>query len=106
MKRVIGGKSARVWKAGASFHMRWRGTRGCFSPFYLSMIRVGEAAGLLEEIFYRLFEHLEFERYMREQVKTALRYPMFVMIAMAVAMSHRQYFRDSCVCQGLCRLWC
>ena len=57
-----------------------------FSPFYLSMIRVGEATGLLEEIFYRLFEHLEFERYMREQVKTALRYPMFVMIAMAVAI--------------------
>ena len=57
-----------------------------FSPFYLSMIRVGEATGLLEEVFYRLFEHLEFERYMREQVKTALRYPMFVVIAMAAAL--------------------
>ena len=57
-----------------------------FSSFYLSMVRVGEATGLLEEIFYRLFEHLEFERYMREQVKSALRYPMFVVIAMAVAL--------------------
>ena len=57
-----------------------------FSPFYLSMVRVGEATGLLEEIFLRLFEHLEFERYMREQVKTALRYPIFVVIAMAVAL--------------------
>ena len=57
-----------------------------FSPFYLSMVRVGEATGLLEEIFYRLFEHLEFERYMREQVKSALRYPLFVMLAMAAAM--------------------
>lgn len=57
-----------------------------FSAFYISMVRVGEATGLLEEIFLRLFEHLEFERFMREQVKSALRYPMFVVIAMAVAI--------------------
>jgi MSHA biogenesis protein MshG len=37
-------------------------------------------------IFLRLFEHLEFERYMREQVKSALRYPMFVVMAMAAAI--------------------
>jgi MSHA biogenesis protein MshG len=42
--------------------------------------------GRLEEIFLRLFDHMEFERFMREQVKSALRYPSFVMIAMALAM--------------------
>lgn len=57
-----------------------------FTPFYLSMVRVGEMTGRLEEIFLRLFDHMEFERFMREQVKSALRYPMFVVIAMAVAM--------------------
>ncbi|MDX9706645.1 MAG: type II secretion system F family protein [Azospira sp.] len=57
-----------------------------FSPFYLSMVRVGEATGLLDEIFLRLFEHLEFERYMREQVKSALRYPSFVVMAMLAAI--------------------
>ena len=57
-----------------------------FSSFYISMIRVGEATGLLEEIFYRLFEHIEFERYMRDQVKSALRYPSFVVMAMAIAI--------------------
>lgn len=57
-----------------------------FSPFYLSMVRVGEATGMLDEIFLRLFEHMEFERFMREQVKTALRYPTFVVLAMAVAI--------------------
>lgn len=57
-----------------------------FGGFYISMVRVGEATGLLDEIFMRLFDHLEFERFMREQVKTALRYPMFVVIAMAIAM--------------------
>lgn len=57
-----------------------------FSPFYLSMVRVGEATGLLDEIFLRLFEHLEFERYMREQVRSALRYPGFVVMAMLAAI--------------------
>lgn len=57
-----------------------------FGPFYISMVRVGEATGLLDEIFLRLFEHLEFDRFMREQVKSALRYPMFVVLAMAAAI--------------------
>lgn len=58
----------------------------CFSTFYLSMVRVGEMTGRLEEVFLRLFDHLEFDRDMRDRVKTALRYPTFVVIAMAIAM--------------------
>ena len=57
-----------------------------FTSFYLSMVRVGEMTGRLEEVFIRLFDHMEFERFMREQVKSALRYPSFVVIAMVVAM--------------------
>lgn len=58
-----------------------------FSFFYLSMVRVGEMTGRMEEVFLRLFDHLEFERDMRERVKTALRYPMFVVIAMTGAIA-------------------
>jgi len=57
-----------------------------FTPFYLAMVKVGEMTGRLEEIFLRLFDHLEFDRDMRERVKTALRYPTFVVIAMVIAM--------------------
>jgi len=57
-----------------------------FSPFYLSMVRVGEMTGRLEEIFLRLFDHLEFERSMSERVRTALRYPVFVIATMGVAI--------------------
>jgi len=57
-----------------------------FTPFYLSMVKVGEMTGRLEEVFLRLFDHLEFDRDMRERVKTALRYPGFVVIAMVLAM--------------------
>lgn len=57
-----------------------------FSTFYLSMVRVGEMTGRLEEVFLRLFDHLEFDRDMKDRVKTALRYPSFVVIAMVIAM--------------------
>jgi len=57
-----------------------------FTPFYVSMIQIGEMTGRLEEIFLRMFEHLEFEKFMREQVKSAIRYPSFVIATMAVAI--------------------
>jgi MSHA biogenesis protein MshG len=57
-----------------------------FSGFYVNMIRVGETTGMLDKVFMRLFEHLEFEKFMREQIKAALRYPMFVIAAMIVAI--------------------
>ncbi|HEX7954619.1 MAG TPA: type II secretion system F family protein [Burkholderiales bacterium] len=59
---------------------------GIFSPFYVAMIYVGETTGRLEEIFLRLFNHLEFQEFMRNQVKSALRYPVFVLAAMAIAI--------------------
>ena len=57
-----------------------------FGPFYISMIRVGEMTGRLTEVFLRLNEHMEFERDVRERIKQALRYPIFVLIAMAIAL--------------------
>lgn len=57
-----------------------------FSPFYTSMVRVGEMTGRLEEVFLRLYDYLEFDRDMKQRVRSALRYPMFVVAALIVAM--------------------
>ena len=57
-----------------------------FTPFYLAMVRIGEFTGRLEEVFLSLSRHLEFEKLMRDQLKTALRYPSFVVAAMAIAI--------------------
>ena len=59
---------------------------GVFSAFYIAMVYVGETTGMLEEIFLRLYNHLEFQEFMRNQVKSALRYPIFVMAAMMIAI--------------------
>lgn len=57
-----------------------------FSSFYLSMVRIGEMTGRMDEIFLRLFHHIEFEKTIRDQVKAALRYPTLVLATMAVAI--------------------
>jgi MSHA biogenesis protein MshG len=57
-----------------------------FNPFFVNMVGVGEQTGNLEEVFLRLFDHLEFEKFMRDQVKSAIRYPLFVVTTMAVAI--------------------
>ena len=57
-----------------------------FDSFYLAMVRVGEMTGRLDEVLDRLAQHLDFERRSREKVKSAVRYPLFVVIALVVAM--------------------
>ena len=57
-----------------------------FGVFYISMVRVGELTSRLTEVFLSLNEHLEFERDVRERIKEAMRYPVFVMIALAIAV--------------------
>ena len=57
-----------------------------FDSFYLAMTRVGEMTGRLDTVLDRLAVHLDFERRAREQVKGAVRYPLFVVIALVVAV--------------------
>lgn len=72
--------------AGRELSAAMRRHPDVFSLFYVSMVRVGEMTGRLEEVFLRLFEYLEFDREMRERIKTALRYPVFVVIVMVIAI--------------------
>lgn len=57
-----------------------------FSPLFVSMVRVGESSGRLEESFERMYIYLEREAETIKQIKTAVRYPSFVVIAIALAV--------------------
>lgn len=57
-----------------------------FSTLAIAMVRVGENTGRLEESFLRLTEYLEREKETRERIKAALRYPSFVLLALAIAI--------------------
>lgn len=58
-----------------------------FPVLITRMIQVGESSGNLEQAFEQLAAYLEFEKQTREQVKSALRYPSFVIIAIGVAIA-------------------
>ena len=57
-----------------------------FTSIYVNTIKIGENTGRLEDVFLRLSEYLERERDTRARIKAALRYPMFVLIAISIAI--------------------
>jgi MSHA biogenesis protein MshG len=73
-------------ESGNALSLSMARQHGVFSPFYIAMVRIGELTGRLDEVFMRLFHHLAFEKLMRDQVRTALRYPSFVVAVMGVAI--------------------
>jgi MSHA biogenesis protein MshG len=60
---------------------------GVFDDYYTNMIRVGESTGRLAEAFQSLYRQVDFDRSMQQKIRTALRYPMFVVIALTIAMA-------------------
>lgn len=54
--------------------------------FYIAMIKTGEMTGRLSEVFFRLNKYIAFQNDVRERIKQATRYPMFVIITMVLAM--------------------
>ena len=57
-----------------------------FSELYISMIHVGENTGQLDESFRQMAAYLELERQTVQNVKQATRYPIFVLVAISIAI--------------------
>ncbi len=57
-----------------------------FSSLYVNMVQVGETTGSLQEVFLQLAVYLEREKDTRERVKSATRYPSFVVAAVFIAI--------------------
>lgn len=57
-----------------------------FSPLFVSMIHVGENTGRLDEALLQLSHYYEQEVETRKRIKTAMRYPSFVISFILVAM--------------------
>ena len=57
-----------------------------FPRLYVSMVLVGENSGRLEDAFKELIDHLELEQETARRISGAFRYPMFVGIALFIAI--------------------
>jgi general secretion pathway protein F len=50
-----------------------------FTPLYISMVKAGEAGGVLHNVLIRLTDYLERSQELRESVRSALTYPMILL---------------------------
>jgi len=57
-----------------------------FNSLVVSMVQVGENTGRLDQAFAQIAQYLDQEKNVRDQVKTALRYPITVLVAIVVAV--------------------
>lgn len=57
-----------------------------FGELFTALIHVGENTGRLDDAFSRIAGYLELERETRRRIQAATRYPMFVVIAIAIAI--------------------
>lgn len=77
---VLSLESGRDFAYGLSRHPH------IFPGLYVALVRVGESSGRLEESLLQLYGHLQREKKTKQQVKSALRYPAMVLVAIMIAM--------------------
>jgi len=66
--------------AAMGFHPR------VFSQLYISLVQVGENTGQLDRVFVQLAAYVEQEIETKKRIKSAIRYPSFVLIFLSFAM--------------------
>jgi len=72
-------------REGSSLYEVFKKHPKAFSPLYCSMVRAGEASGSLPEVLERLAYIIEHEHKVKSDIKSALQYPMIVIVFLCVA---------------------
>lgn len=74
-------------ESGVELSVAMRHHPKIFNHLFVSMIAVGEGSGRLDLVFRQLTDYMERDQNTVKSIKTALRYPTFVMIALAIALA-------------------
>jgi type II secretory pathway component PulF len=83
--RGIAESMAQDIREGASLFDAFKKHPTAFSPLYCSMVRAGEASGALPEVLERLSYLIEHDHKIKSDIKSALQYPITVVIALGLA---------------------
>ena len=70
---------------GRTLHGAFSRHPGVFSALYCSMIRAGETSGALGEVMDRLIYIIDHENKIRAEIKSALTYPIIVVVVLTAA---------------------
>lgn len=71
-------------ESGESLSLALEKHSQAFDPLYVNMIKIGEANGTLARSFDKLAELGEYQYRIRQEIKSALRYPLMVLGAMFI----------------------
>ncbi len=83
--RKICGQMSDDVKKGASISDALAAHKRVFSELYVSMVRAGEAAGALPQVLERLIYIIAHEHQVKSDIKSALQYPITVVVALVGA---------------------
>ncbi len=83
--KVICGQMGAEIKQGRTLHEAFGQHPKVFSNLYVNMINAGEQTGALPEVLDRLIYLVEHEHKVKSDIKSALQYPIIVVIALVLA---------------------
>ena len=84
LKKIIGSIGLNV-RSGSTLHDAFRRHPRVFPPLYCSMIRAGEMSGSLPAVLDRLIYIIEHENKIKADIKSALQYPITVVVFLSIA---------------------
>jgi MSHA biogenesis protein MshG len=85
-QRVLNDVAVRL-EGGSSLSVAMAKHPKVFGNLFVSMINVGESTGSLDEVFAQMAFYMERDEATRKSIKSATRYPLFVLIALAVGIA-------------------
>ncbi len=85
MTEVLGDVHERI-KGGASLADAIEQQNGIFSPFYINLLRAGEAGGALDTVLERLAEHMEQSKQVRDALLSAMIYPAILVFVAVLSI--------------------
>lgn len=73
-------------ESGSALSQAMNQHKKVFSPLIINIVHVGETSGGLDKAFLQIANYLEREKETQSRIKSALRYPSMVIVAISIAM--------------------
>jgi MSHA biogenesis protein MshG len=73
-------------ESGSALSQAMNQHKKIFSPLFINIVHVGETSGGLDRAFLNIANYLERDKETQNRIKSALRYPSMVLIAITIAM--------------------
>ncbi len=73
-------------ESGVSLSVAMKNYPKVFNELFVSMINVGESSGKLDEVFLQIGFYIERDEETKKRIKSAMRYPTFVSLALIAAV--------------------